>query len=67
VYGVRYQRPSGVQIVVLWTTSGAVRVQVAGRDLLAYDLMGRRLASATAVTLSEDPIFVTGRDVQWKQ
>ena len=65
VYGVRYRR-GDQQIAVLWTTAGVVRAQVSGRGLVAYDLMGRRLASATAVTLSEDPLFVMGRNLQWR-
>lgn len=61
----RYRRANGDDLIILWRSEGTGILKVSGEALQAYDIMGAPMALNSTSTVSEEPIYLSGRKIQW--
>lgn len=61
LWGVRFRRPDGQDVLVLWTTRPEAEVEVSGDLDRHLDLMGRETPATSRIRVSPNPIYLTGR------
>jgi hypothetical protein len=61
---VYYELPDGRRLAVAWQPEGRADVQLTGQNVQAVDLMGNPLPPSDRLTLTEDPMYVVGTDLQ---
>jgi hypothetical protein len=59
VYSMLFQRTTGVQVRIMWSTASNISVTLGGVTG-AVDMLGNPLGSSGAYTLSDAPIFIEG-------
>ena len=64
LYSARYRRPNGSEVLLIWTEQGARRLVVTGQIYSACDLMGAATGPETIAEATENPVYVTGRDLK---
>ena len=64
LYVVRYEQIDGTDLLLAWTTGAARSVGVTGSLLSATSIMGTSLPAKRTARLSEDIVYLAGRDLQ---
>ncbi len=63
VYAVQYRRSDGRDVVVAWTSDKPQPIQLTGQLEEAYNIMGAAVSAKGIDRLTEDPIYLIGRDL----
>jgi hypothetical protein len=64
LFTATYRRGDGNEVLIAWTTRGDQTVAVGGQLTSLTDLMGQSLATASPVTLNENPVYLVGRNLR---
>lgn len=60
---VRFVRPSGQEVVVLWTVRGSVTTRWRGKVEALVGLMGEERSPGATIVASPTPLYLIGRDL----
>ena len=64
VLTARYARPDGKNVLAAWTETGSRSATVAGQLETIVDLMGADRPVSGAIELTEDPLYLVGRELK---
>jgi hypothetical protein len=64
-WAVLYRRSDGTDLAVAWAVDGERPLAINGEDVAQLDLMGNAGPVGEEVTLSETPLYLTGRRLRW--
>ncbi len=63
-YAARYRRPDGIDVLVAWAQNDSRPITVTGHVQSQVDIMGVEKAAAGTVDLTEDPVYLIGRNLE---
>lgn len=61
-----YQLPNGKKLLVAWSASKPVRLEIGGKIELMVDLIGAAKPVASRVAIDANAIYVIGNDLTWQ-
>ncbi len=67
LHAVNYRRANGQEVVILWKTGGKENLNIKGETLQMHDIMGAPLDPNTKITVSDEPIYLSGSKIHWKR
>jgi len=63
-YAARYRCSDGTEVMIVWAESGAGQIAVSGRIEQRVDIMGVALQDSDMKKLTEDPVYLMGKNLK---